>query len=63
MANAKVINHDGDTWEVIGMGVEKDGKVFCHLASTTRIQGHQKNGANPSQINDWVDVETLEAAH
>lgn len=62
MNNVKTIKHDGDTWEVIGMGVERDGQVFCHLASTTRVQGHQKNGVNPAQINDWVDLEVLEAA-
>lgn len=48
------IQHDGDTWNIVGEGASRDGKVFCHLASTTRFN-HQRNGKNPVQINDWID--------
>lgn len=48
------IKHDGDTWTIVAQGATRDGKVFCHLASTTRFR-HQRNGKNPIQINDWID--------
>lgn len=52
------IEHDGDTWTVLARGVERDGKVYCHLASTTRFR-MQKNGPYPVQINDWIAAELL----
>jgi len=49
-----IIEHDGETWRVISLGcVREDGKIYAHLASTTR-GFHQKNGFNPVQISDWI---------
>lgn len=53
----KTIQHDGDTWYVLAYGSKReDGKVFAHLASTTRGT-QQKNGWCMMQICDWVEVE------
>ena len=57
----KVIVHLGDVWKVIGVGAQREGNTFCHLASTHRGR-QQKNGWNPVQINDWVDTEVLKAS-
>lgn len=48
------IKHDNDTWIILGQGATRDGKTYCHLASTTRFR-QQRNGANPVQIADWID--------
>lgn len=60
MDMAITINHDGDTWRVVGIGTRRDGKVYCHLASTTRSR-KQRNGNNPIQIADWIDEAVIEA--
>lgn len=39
----KIIVHLGDVWKVIGVGAQRDGNTFCHLASTHRGR-RQKNG-------------------
>jgi hypothetical protein len=52
------IQHDGDTWEILGEGAVKDGKVYCHLASTTRGR-QQRNGWVPLQICDWIDSQVI----
>lgn len=57
----KMIVHLDETWKVIGVGAQRDGKTFCHMASTHR-GCMQKNGWILAQINDWVDTELLEAA-
>lgn len=57
----KVIVHLGDVWKVIGVGAQRDGNTFCHLASTHRGR-QQKNGWYPAQINDWVDTEVLKSS-
>jgi hypothetical protein len=57
----KTISIDGDTWQVISMGTERDGKVYCHLKSTTRGR-QQRNGWNPIQMCDWIDLEVIQAA-
>jgi len=44
---------NGDTWRVVAIGTAQGGKVFCHLASTTRFN-HHRNGACPIQMSDWV---------
>jgi len=51
----------GDVWRVLGVGAQRKGNTFCHLASTTRFR-QQKNGKNPIQIGDWVDTAVLIAA-
>lgn len=55
------IEHDGDTWRVLGKGAEREGKTLCHLASTTRGR-QQKNGWSPVQMCDWIQTETLKEA-
>jgi hypothetical protein len=52
------VRHDGDDWEVRGVGVEVDGKVFCHLASTRRGT-MQKNGWVARQINDFINIKEI----
>ncbi len=47
------IRKDGDVWTIWGLGVERDGKVLCHLASKTRFR-KQRNGDVPIQEQDWV---------
>jgi hypothetical protein len=54
-----VIEHDNDTWEILGKGVELDGKVYCHLASKTRFR-KQRNGAVPFQRGTWLPKYLLE---
>ncbi len=47
------ITRDRDTWKVIGVGAEENGRTFLHLASTTR--GRQtKAGWYPVQSCVWV---------
>jgi len=29
------IELDGDTWTILADGATRDGKTYCHLASTT----------------------------
>lgn len=53
-----VVELDGDTWRVIGIGVQKAGEVYVHLASTTR-SSTQKNGEIPVQIACFVDEKLL----
>lgn len=61
MAN-KTVQHDGGEWQVIGTGVTReDGKTYCHLASTTQFR-QQRNGRNPVQMADWVDLRDPVAA-
>jgi len=55
------INHDDDVWEIIGQGATRDGKTYCHLASTTRGR-EQRNGRNPVQIADWIENERILSA-
>lgn len=50
------IAHDGDVWHILSTGTRReDGKVFAHLSSTTRGR-QQKNGVNPIQMQDWVEM-------
>lgn len=55
------IKHDGDTWEILGEGAPRDGKTYCHLASTTKFR-EQRNGRNPVQISDWIENERILSA-
>lgn len=48
------ISHDDDTWRIVGQGATRDGKTYCHLASTTQGR-QQRNGWYPAQIGIWVD--------
>lgn len=57
-----IIQHDGDTWRVVSLGsVRDDGRVYAHLASTTR-GAHQRNGFYPVQICDWIEQDAEVAA-
>ena len=56
------IQHDGDTWKILGEGASRDGKVLCHLASTTRGR-HQRNGFYPIQMMEWIEHERILSAH
>lgn len=55
---AKTIIHDGKEWRVLSTGSERDGKTYCHLASTN-LGNWQRNGFYPLQICDWVPSEKL----
>lgn len=48
------IIHDRDSWRILGQGATRDGKTYCHLASTTQFR-QQRNGLVPLQIGIWVD--------
>ena len=61
MAQA-IITHDNDTWNVLSTGACREGKVYAHLASTTRGK-HQRNGFLPVQICDWIDQAVLLSAY
>ena len=56
------IDHDGDHWWIMGCGYEDvvEGKIYCHLASKTRSRD-QGNGPVPIQIQDYLDIDSLEA--
>ena len=56
-----VIHFENEDWKILGEGTVKDGKVYCHLASTTRGQ-RQKNGFRPIQMAGWVPQELILAA-
>lgn len=51
----------GEPWRVIGEGVEINGLVHCHLASTRRGR-QQRNGWHPVQILEDIERSVLEAA-
>lgn len=53
MKSGDKIKLDGDTWVILSLGVERDGKRYAHLASTTRFR-QQRNGKVPVQICDWI---------
>lgn len=55
------IKHDGDTWRILSEGATRDGKTYCHLASTTRSR-QQKNGPVPVQMGDWIDHAVIRSA-
>lgn len=57
----RAIVHMGRVWRVVGVGAQRDGNTFCHLASLYEFRV-QKNGRVPLQINDWVDTAVLAAA-
>jgi len=52
--DTKTIELNGDTWKVLGLGTRADGKVYAHLASTTRFV-QQRNGQRAIQMADWID--------
>ena len=58
MKDRTIIKHDGEPWRVVTMGAERDGKTYCHLAST--LHGSwARNGFHPKQIADWIPNEIL----
>lgn len=55
------VEHLGDTWHILSTGTRReDGKVFAHLSSTTRGTV-TRNGINPVQANDYIDLPAEEA--
>jgi hypothetical protein len=50
----KTIELNGDTWRVLGLGTRHEGKIYAHLASTTRFI-QQRNGQRAIQMADWID--------
>jgi hypothetical protein len=53
--------HMGQAWRVLGVGAERNGNTYCHLASLHNFR-IQKNGKVPMQIGDWIDNAVLAAA-
>lgn len=53
-----LIEHEGEVWKLLGTGSVRDGKVYCHLSSTTRGR-YQKNGWYPLGMCDWIDKKVL----
>lgn len=58
MSEQKTIELDGDTWRVLNLGTRDNGKVYAHLASTTRFR-KQRNGDVPIQAGVWIDEELV----
>lgn len=61
MNTLPTIQHDGDTWHILGTGATRDGKVYCNLNSTTRGR-QQKNGWCPIGMCDWIDEKAVLSA-
>ena len=61
IARDLIIEHEGETWKLLSRGISRNGKVYCHLASTTRFT-EQRNGRMPMQIGDWIDAEVIARA-
>ena len=61
IARDLIIEHEGETWKLLSRGISRNGKVYCHLASTTRFT-EQRNGRLPMQIGDWIDAEVIARA-
>lgn len=55
----KVVQHAGETWRILALGVERDGKTYAHLASLSRGR-MQRNGFVPCQIGDFNDNALLQ---
>jgi len=53
-----IIQHDDSIWKIIGVGVESEDGVFCHLASVHSFR-KQANGNFPYQISDVISFRTL----
>lgn len=56
----KKLRYEDDVWRILGVGTERDGQTFLHLASTTRFR-QQRNGPCPIQICWFVDDEHIQA--
>jgi hypothetical protein len=61
IATEQLITHDGDTWQILATGAERDGRTYCHLKSTTRGR-KQRNGRNPLQRGEWIETSRLQGA-
>jgi len=51
----------GETWRIVGIGAERNGSTYCHLANLTRGR-QQKNGWMPIQVGDWIDSAVIARA-
>lgn len=56
----RTLLHDGDTWRILSTGSWDDGRVYCHVASTTR-SCPERNGPRPVMIAVWVEETEVEA--
>lgn len=52
------IQHDGETWLVLGTGVNRGGKTYCHLKSA----GLARPDGSHTMIVDWVPNGVLRSA-
>ena len=52
------VNHTlvyaGEVWRIVGIGAERKGVTYCHLANLVRGR-QQRNGWMPVQVGDWID--------
>lgn len=60
MGQITQITHDGQVWNVLSRGVERDGKTYCHLASPLHGQW-SKRGFSPRQMADWIPNQQIAA--
>lgn len=60
MSNELIIEHDGDTWRVLGTGIDSGNERLCLLASTTRLRWNSTT--DPLQISVFVPIAALTAA-
>jgi hypothetical protein len=56
-----IIEFEGHVCRILSKGAQRNGKTFCHLASTT-CWVEQGNGTRPFQMADWIDDECIAQA-
>ena len=52
------VEFQGDTWDVVNTGEERDGKTLAHLRSRTRTETY-RNQERPLELVEFVDNKTL----
>lgn len=52
------IEFQGDTWDVVNTGEERDGKTLAHLRSRTRTETY-RNQERPLELVEFIDNKTL----
>lgn len=55
----QIIEADGDSWKIVGVGVTEGEETVLHLSSQTRGT-QQKNGFRPGGMVCWVHHKTHE---
>jgi len=56
-----IVVYAGELWRIVGIGAERNGSTYCHLANLTRGR-QQKNGWMPIQMGDWIDSAVIARA-